>query len=246
MRSVSKRWLLSTNPKEMGSLYLLVAALRLPPRSSILFWRRYPRCSASTYFILSWVRMERRVSGLSTRYSALCLSNVFDSFLEWVATELPPSLPPVGMFTPRWLGHQRAEDGIVNLLALSAFSCLPCIWSVQRISLSPPSARSCPAARGLGCTASFIAGTSWWWIGVAAGISVRGARSASSIGAARKPASLRPSQNRCPAHPHRYHLLGRCSHLRLAGAYSEDQFRIINPGLAVHVWPITLHRGLIA
>ena len=48
------------------------------------------------------------------------------------------------------------------LLALSAFSCLPCIWSVQRISLSPPSARSCPAARGLGCTASFIAGTSWW------------------------------------------------------------------------------------
>ena len=25
-------------------------------------------------------------------------------FVDFVATELPPSLPPVGMFTPRWLG----------------------------------------------------------------------------------------------------------------------------------------------
>ena len=41
VRSVSKRWLLSTNPKEMGSLYLLVA-LEAGVDGTLLVWRCEP------------------------------------------------------------------------------------------------------------------------------------------------------------------------------------------------------------
>ena len=65
MRSVSKRWLLSTNPKEMGSLYLLVAALRLPPRSSIFFWRLLTWCPRLAFNLLpaSWWCEQRKRRG---------------------------------------------------------------------------------------------------------------------------------------------------------------------------------------